>query len=138
MARPANGAARRFLSAPYVLGEDGRYRCAGRPKSCPKAEQDQECRIKRQGRRVRKTGPAFAPELMLCRTHEASFTVYPPGYEPYGRQSVAPVSAGGEPLQGSECEGEGPERLGAWRGTLFRRGPRCSRGPAVGARANRG
>ncbi len=143
---------RAFLSAPYVLRENGRYRCAGRPSQCPKAEPGQSCRIKRQGQRTRKTGPAFALDVMLCHTHGGSFTVYPPGYGPYDRESMAPLGPSGEPLQEAASQSEQAseplqetasdskrkEQLELWRGTTFRRGPRRCRGPSVVARADRG
>jgi hypothetical protein len=86
----------------------------------------ENCRIKRQARRKRKTGPAFALDVLLCHTHGCSFTVYPPGYGPYERQSLAPLSPSGEPLQAEASQNERRERLESWRGTSFRRGPRCS------------
>ena len=135
--RPVKAEGRSFLSAPYVLGEDGHYRCAGRPSQCPEAEPVESCRIKRQARRRRKVGPSFALDVLLCQTHRHSFTVYPPGYGPYERQSLAPVSPSGEPLQEAGCQNKGEERLELWRGTSFRRCPRCCRGPAVVERADR-
>lgn len=129
---------RRFVSAPYVSGDDGRYRCAGRPDRCPKAGAQERCQIKRHGRRKRKTGPEFGVEVLMCRTHEGSFSVYPPGYEPYGRQSLAPVSAAGDPMQPEPASEAGDERLEMWRGTSFRRCPRCCRGPTVDQGRHRG
>ena len=49
---------------------------------------------------------------MVCKEHNRGFTLYPPGYYPYSRQTLAPVSPDGSLL----VEQEGSHRLS---GTLF-------------------
>lgn len=48
--------------------------------------------------------------VVYCKTHDNYFTIYPPGYVPYGRASVAPVCSG---------EDESDAALTAWSGTVF-------------------
>lgn len=45
--------------------------------------------------RERKTGPGFPLVVARCKTHGLSFTLYPPGYWPYGRARLAPVAPDG-------------------------------------------
>lgn len=68
------------------------------------------CRIRAHDWRHRTTGPCFPLRVVRCRTHDLSFTLYPPGHVPYGREPVAPVSPDGEPT------GNGPDRFA---GTIF-------------------
>lgn len=63
--------------------------------------------------RHRKTGPAHALSVVRCRTHGASFTLYPPGYAPYRRQALLRLSP-----SGVEVEADGRE-YGDFEGTLF-------------------
>lgn len=56
------------------------------------------CRIKISHRRLRKTGPEFPLFVMVCKEHNIGFTLYPPGYYPYSRHTLAPVSADGSLL----------------------------------------
>jgi hypothetical protein len=123
-----------FVTAPYVLDEHGEYRCVGGLNECPKGKSDEGCRIKRQARRRRKTGPEFPLDVLLCHTHQGSFTVYPPAFEPWGRKALAPLAPNGEALESVVPVKAGP---GLWRGTSFRCSPRCCRGPAVDPRAHR-
>jgi hypothetical protein len=52
--------------------------------------------------RLRKTGPCFPLTVLRCRTHKTAFTLYPPGYTPWGREKWAPVAPDGTVLT---CEG---------------------------------
>lgn len=51
---------------------------------------------------------------MRCHTHGRGFTVYPPGHFPYGRTPLAPVTADGRWVMGSEAVG-----AQRFQGTLF-------------------
>lgn len=91
----------------------------GEISRCPEADEGQTCATSHNGFRERVTGPGFPIQVMKCASHGRAFTVYPPGFLPYGRQRIAPVAAGGDVL-----EADGPvagidER---WHGTLFRCG----------------
>ena len=48
--------------------------------------------------RERRTGPRIALMVVRCVTYKRSFTVYPPGYRPYGRRRLAPVALDGSSL----------------------------------------
>lgn len=57
------------------------------PDTCPLGAKDgQACRLFTDHFRERKTGPQFALCVMRCRSHEIGFTLYPPGYPPWGRK----------------------------------------------------
>ena len=47
---------------------------------------------------MRKTGPSFSLFVVVCKAHNIGFTLYPPGYYPYSRHILAPVSADGSLL----------------------------------------
>lgn len=61
------------------------------------------CRIWLRHWRTRKTGPEFPLVVVACRTHRVAFTLYPPGYVPYGRVAMAPVDAAGRLLEAPEA-----------------------------------
>lgn len=83
---------RPFLSAPYGLDEESvRWRPLGIIDRCPLARDGERCRIRQHDWRNRKTGPSVALRVLKCMSHHRAFTVYPPGYVPYGRQSWIPV-----------------------------------------------
>lgn len=134
---------RPFVCAPYQVEERGRIRPVGKVEQCPYADEDDECRTYRDGYRGRKTGPCFPLQVMGCHEHGHHFTVYPMGYDPYGRERLAPVDAGGGVLETPEgldaaVESE-PGCDGRWHGTIFRGcGVRRGlEGRAVAARGNR-
>jgi hypothetical protein len=56
---------------------------------------EQACHICFDHDRDRKTGPDFPLHIARCVTHKKGFTIYPPGYVPYGRQRLAPVAPDG-------------------------------------------
>lgn len=69
------------------------------PSICPlHSTDDHDCRIGISHRRLRKTGPDFSLFVMVCREHNIGFTLYPPGYYPYSRHTLAPVSPDGSLL----------------------------------------
>ena len=65
----------------------------------------QPCRVSVHHCRERKTGPGFPLMVLRCRTHKVCFTVYPPGYVPYGRQPIAAVAADGSPVRTEKQDG---------------------------------
>ena len=70
-----------------------------RPDRCPREPGPGElCHIIFKGSRERATGPIHALALAFCRTHELRFTLYPPGYFPYGREPLVCVTSSGEPV----------------------------------------
>jgi len=107
--------ARPFVISPYVEGDDGTL-VALLPSEGPCREVDEAaCRLWLDHHRHRKTGPEFPLAVLRCGAHgRRAFTVYPPGYVPYGRQRMAPVAADGSPVS---VEGTGP--VTAYEGTVF-------------------
>jgi len=61
-----------------------------------------QCSVSHHHWRQRKTGPCHPLEVARCRTHGRAFTLYPPGYRPYGRQAVVPLAPDGSRLLGGE------------------------------------
>jgi hypothetical protein len=83
------------------------------PTVCPlHSTDDRVCRIKKSHRRVRKTGPDFSLFVVVCKEHNIGFTLYPPGYYPYSRHTLAPVSSDGS-LLAEQAENH------RFNGTLF-------------------
>jgi hypothetical protein len=67
--------------------------CVELPRKGPCAEgSHQQCLLKEHRYRKRKTGPEHDLLVVHCKTHHRFFTVYPPGFGPYGRQRL-PVQA---------------------------------------------
>ena len=86
---PKTVARRHFVITPYE--PDGDKLLPQLPDTCPlEAEDGQFCRLFQDHFRERKTGPRFALCVMRCRTHEIGFTLYPPGYTPWGRKLWVP------------------------------------------------
>ena len=86
---PKTVARRHFVITPYE--PDGDKLLPRLPDTCPlEAEDGQFCRLFQDHFRERKTGPRFALCVMRCRTHEIGFTLYPPGYTPWGRKPWVP------------------------------------------------
>jgi len=69
------------------------------PKVCPLHFTDNhDCRLKISHLRIRKTGPEFSLFVLVCKEHNIGFTLYPPGYYPYSRHTLVPVSPDGSLL----------------------------------------
>ena len=82
---PQTVARRYFVVTPYEKAGD--QLLPQLPDTCPRGVEDgQACRLFTDHFRARKTGPRFALGVMRCRTHEIGFTLYPPGYPPWGRK----------------------------------------------------
>lgn len=81
----------------------------------------QSCRVRFNFYRIRQTGPSFPLAVLRCTTHGCSFTVYPPGYVPYGRQPILNTSpSGNTPL--SEGKTLSQKNKDLFAGTLFQAG----------------
>lgn len=88
-----------------------------------------DCRIGVHHRRSRKTGPCHPLAVARCTTHGEVFTLYPPGYVPYGRVAVVPVDSEGAVLHeivdiaagdtAYATDKEIPRQI-AWNATIFR------------------
>ena len=95
---PQTVARRHLVVTPYEA--DGENRMVPRiPDTCPLGIKDgRPCRLFLDHRRPRKTGPCFPLTVLHCCTHETAFTLYPPGYTPWGRKPWAPVAPDGAAL----------------------------------------
>lgn len=90
------------------------------PVRCPWWEEGFDgCDVKGKGWRLRPTGPCHPLAKAKCH-HGPAYTLYPPGFGPYQRNSVAPVSASGEIVRvgAGQDESETPGGL-AWYRTLL-------------------
>ena len=101
-----------FVITPYVPGPDGRLR-AKIPACCPIRMKTGQtgCRLVVVHHRFRKTGPRHPLTAVRCRTHRCTFTLYPPGYAPYRRQSLVDVAPDGSEIYGDRKAGLHETRL---------------------------
>lgn len=59
------------------------------PKKCPEASKLADgCKFHVERWRDRRKGPGFKLLVLYCLNHSGSFTLYPPGWMPYGRKSI--------------------------------------------------
>jgi hypothetical protein len=66
------------------------------PSRCAWATGSEPCSLSVHHYRARKTGPCFPLAVVVCAAHPGRHsTIYPPGYFPYGRAQIAPVSTTG-------------------------------------------
>lgn len=66
------------------------------PTTCPlHSPGERDCNLKISHQRARSTGPEFPLFVLVCKEHRIGFTLYPPGYYPYSRHTLAPVSHDG-------------------------------------------
>lgn len=76
------------------------------PDQCPVAvtsgDPEPCCRIKIEHKRDRKCGPGHPLWVVGCGVHGIAFTLYPPGFAPYRRQSVAAVGPDGAQIGTNE------------------------------------
>ncbi|MFC1642296.1 hypothetical protein ACFL5O_06365 [Myxococcota bacterium] len=121
-------ASRLFIITPYWVTEGGEF-VPEIPRQCRKLTEEggSACSIRVHDRRWRKTGPEYPLVVAKCATHRVAFTLYPPGYVPYGRVAMAPVDSEGQLVSvvgEVDVEGEGPEgRIPGqltWDTTIFR------------------
>ncbi len=58
------------------------------PRHCPHGGDGEACRVGAHCRRERQCGPGFALIVAVCHAHGRHFTLYPPGWTPWGRIPV--------------------------------------------------
>lgn len=77
-----------------------------------------ECHLVKNGWGLRDTGPCHPLRRVKCH-HGPGYTLYPPGYAPYRRESVAPVDSANEMVRA--VVDDESETLGgvAWYQTFF-------------------
>ena len=86
------------------------------PDVCPFAvDGERSCELRLLRQRPRKTGPRFPLWVLRCGAHCRAFTLYPPGFAPWQRQSVERLSPEGSPTIGEKSD---PVRLD-FGGTIF-------------------
>ena len=112
-----------FATVPYRPDLQGTLR-AVLPTRCPFAPPGEHgCHVAVRHRRHRATGPRFPIAVVRCWAHPVhSFTLYPPGHFPYGRQLVATCSVSGPLLL------EPGTRQPSWDGTIFDAARRAASG----------
>ena len=87
------------MQAAYEVCPDGELK-ARVPGRCPLGEDGSPCKVAQHDRRPRKSGPEHALIVCRCRAHGVFFTLYPPGYVPYGRVAVIAEDSEGRAIQG--------------------------------------
>lgn len=90
---------------------------------------DRPCRVLYNFKRQRRTGPSFPLTVVRCTTHGCSFTLYPPGSVPYGRQAVVIQSPCGHRPSGA-ARTPGQTIADLFEGTLFQSGLDAATGQA--------
>ena len=100
-----------YVISPYSVDSEGKF-IPELPQSCPFCD-GQSCKIVIDHLRERKTGPPFSLYVVRCEKHKIGFTLYPPGYYPYSRHTLAPVDAEGNQLTNSDKD------ISLFVGTLF-------------------
>lgn len=87
-----------FVVTAYRADADGNLK-PDVPTRCPLAavsvRPEPCCSITNDHERIRKTGPGHPLQVVRCRAHDIAFTLYPPGFAPFRRQSVARVGPDG-------------------------------------------
>jgi len=102
-----------FVVAAYNTNEDETR--AQFPDTCPGGLQDGlSCQISLNHNRKRVTGPDFV-HVLQCKTHRKAFTIYPPGYVPFGRSAIASTIT----PDGKLVILDGDDALESFRETIF-------------------
>lgn len=96
---------RPFLVTPYAPGLDERSSPA-LPTRCPHGLESSKpcCSITIDHYRHRKTGPEHSLAVARCSTHALGFTLYPPGFAPYRRQTVLKIASDDRNLSTEEAD----------------------------------
>jgi len=78
-----------FLVADYSPDLAGNLRPA-KPSLCSAAHEGASglCEINIHSYRARKCGPGFDLAIFVCKIHDLTFTIYPPGWSPYSRRRL--------------------------------------------------
>jgi hypothetical protein len=93
-----------FAQVAYRVDEGGTL-VAELPAHCPGHGTSDGCRVVARFRRSRGQGPAHALVVAHCREHERSFTLYPPGWVPYGRRPTCVVTPAGYAVRSESVAG---------------------------------
>lgn len=124
-----------FVQVAYRVDPNGAI-VAALPSHCPAGVTGAACRITAHDRRFRNQGPEHALVVARCQEHGRSFTLYPPGWVPYGRRALCRVTPAGYRVRSDSAEGT---ILGAAEdaeaGRLW---PRRGAGPAPGVHRTQG
>jgi hypothetical protein len=124
-----------FVQVAYRVDLNGTL-VAALPSHCPGSSGGEACRVTPHHRRARSQGPEHALVVAHCHEHGRSFTLYPPGWVPYGRRALCRVTPGGCPVRSDSVDGT---LLGATEdaaaGKLW---PRSSAGPNQGVQRTQG
>lgn len=93
---------RPFIVMAYIANAFGVPR-PKKPLRCPSSRDgDPSCSIYIERWRLRRCGISFPLAGMHCETHDTSFTIYPPGWVPYGRSLLLLVDHNGHILKPEE------------------------------------
>jgi hypothetical protein len=113
---------RQFIILAYIPDLLGVPRPSKLLKRCPfSVDGDTSCKICVERWRPRKCGIPFSLAGFHCATHDASFTIYPPGWGPYARRPLVSVDHSGCVIE--QEDGESP-----WSDTSFKAAVDASRG----------
>jgi len=100
----------------------------GLPVHCPFGGDGKRCRVGVHCRRARQCGPRYRLVVAVCHAHRQYFTLYPPGWTPWGRVPVQAVAEDGSVAWGATQFGAARD---AARGVLWPVGsvgaPGCGR-----------
>jgi len=91
-----------FIVSPYYANQDNVFYPVFPKVGICHFVDKRPCKLCIDHKRDRKTGPHFHLFVLRCTTHKKGFTIYPPGYTPYGRQPLVPVGPDGSPLINKE------------------------------------
>jgi hypothetical protein len=96
---------RQFICSPYAYdAEVGQWRVASPITRCTENDVDgaELCHITKGRQRVRKVGPVHPLWLFKCLAHKCWFTIYPPGWVPFGRRALVDLDPIGEAVLGND------------------------------------
>jgi len=95
---------------PYSPGPDGQM-VPSMPLFCIDSSRSSACQIVKNHARCRKAGPAHPLFVVRCTKHDRAFTLYPPGWFPYGRVACAALDPSGRPIRRGDVSADTLETL---------------------------
>lgn len=88
-----------FVVVPYREGKESGIFTAIFPDKCPLCgPEDNPCRLGLHHLRFRVYGPSYPLCVAICHEHGKIFTMYPPGWTPYGRKPIIHVAEDDSPV----------------------------------------
>lgn len=96
---------RPFISAPYIYDvSTGCWSVAVPIASCVMSHLDPKtsCHVVKGRQRLRKVGPSHPLWILKCLIHTCWFTIYPPGWLPFGRRILVDLDCQGEAVTGQD------------------------------------